>query len=257
MKMYRFSFLLVFAAALHAQDAADVFNKPPAGVEEALRSRVTEFFDDHIKQQSRKAEGLVAEDTKEFYYSHNKPAYLSCEIGKITYSDNFTKAKVMMKCEQFVMIPGFTDKPLAVPFASTWKIEDGKWCWYVDPEAMRETPFGKLNPGPMKPGAGALPGSIQGNGDFLLKLITPDRDAVTLKPGQTEKVILANSAPGPVDISLIDRLPGVEATLDHRNVQSGGKAILTLKAADGARSGTLNIRVEQTGVILPIQITVQ
>ena len=45
------------------------------------------------------------------------------------------------------MLPGFMGKPMKVPVPSTWKLVDGTWYWYVDPESLRMTPFGKLNPG--------------------------------------------------------------------------------------------------------------
>jgi hypothetical protein len=51
-------------------------------------------------------------------------------------------------------------------------------------------------------------------------------------------------------------LPGVEAKLDRPLLQAGGKAILTLRAAKGAKSGVLNVQVEQTMQLLPIQITI-
>ena len=59
-------------------------------------------------------------------------------------------------CEQYVLIPGFADKPLKVPTPSTWKLVDGKWFWYVDAQAVRKTPFGEVKPGTGKvtmPGA--------------------------------------------------------------------------------------------------------
>ena len=58
-----------------------------------MRARIQEFFDLHVKTQYRKAEELVAEDTKDYFYTHDKPTYLSCEITKIDYSENFTKAE--------------------------------------------------------------------------------------------------------------------------------------------------------------------
>src|SRR4051794_20790033 len=140
--MFRVSLLALLASLSFAQNAADVFNKPPAKVDQALRQRIDQFYQFHIKKEFRKAEAFVAPDTREYFYSHNKPAYLSCELRSIAYSDNFKKAKATVACEQFVMVPGFTDKPLKVPFGSTWELLKGKWFWYVDQEALKNTPFG-------------------------------------------------------------------------------------------------------------------
>src|SRR5437867_11092042 len=94
----RFAILALFAGVVCAQNPSDLFNKPPAKVDKALRARIAEFYTDHVKQEFRKAEGLVADDTKNFFYSQNKPAYLSFEISRIDYSENFSRAKATVLC---------------------------------------------------------------------------------------------------------------------------------------------------------------
>jgi hypothetical protein len=254
--MLRLSLLALLATVSFAQDASEVFNKPPARVDQALRERINQFYQYHVKQEFHKAEALVAADTKKYFYSHNKPGYLSCETRKIVYSDNFKRAKATVLCEQYVMAPGFADKPIKVPFGSTWKVEKGKWYWYVDQEALRTTPFGKMTPG--LPGAsGGLPAAIPDNADFVMTLVKADKDSVSLKPGQPETVTIRNGAPGIMDISLEGKIPGVEAKLDHGNLKVGDQAVLTLQAGDGAKSGLVSIKVEQTGQVIPIQVSVQ
>jgi hypothetical protein len=60
-----------------------------------------------------------------------------------------------------------------------------------------------------------------------------------------------------MDISLEGKIPGVEAKLDHGNLKVGDQAVLTLQAGDGAKSGLVSIKVEQTGQVIPIQVSVQ
>jgi hypothetical protein len=140
--MVRFCFILLCAAAALAQTPQEPA-KPPADVDQALRARVEEFFQDHVTAQFRKAEALVAEDSKDYYYNHNKPHYLKfLGITNVHYSDNFTKAAVSVNVLSPVAIPGFGGGPPTVPIPSTWKIEDGKWCWYVEMEPFLRTPFG-------------------------------------------------------------------------------------------------------------------
>src|SRR6516164_2005091 len=140
--------LFVCSAYCFAQAPADLFNKPPADVDRALRARISEFYQDHVDGKFRQADSLVAEETKDFYFASNKPKYLSFEIQRIDYSEGFTRAKATVLCEQYVMIPGFTDKPMKVPTPSTWKLVDGEWYWYIDPDSLNETPFGKMKAGP-------------------------------------------------------------------------------------------------------------
>jgi hypothetical protein len=258
--MHRFAVFALFAAFAFAQPNEPFKPKPPADVDAALRARVQEFYDLHVKAQFRKAEELVAEDTKDLFYSRDKPKYLSCEFSRVDYSANFTQAKVIMLCEQYIMVPGFADHPIKVPTPSTWKLENSKWYWYVDPESLRMTPFGKMTPGAFPPkGAPQAPpslASIPTTADFLYKQMQLDKDAVRLKAGESAEVSITNGAPGVMSLSVPAALPGIHAKLDKSTLQAGGKATLTLRAAEGAKSGVLNVQVEQTMQLLAIQITI-
>src|SRR5579864_740686 len=50
---------------------------PPPGIEDALRARVTEFFQYHVDGNFRKAYDMVAEDTKDFYFKALKIQFKS------------------------------------------------------------------------------------------------------------------------------------------------------------------------------------
>ena len=255
--MLRTTLFVLCAAGLFAQ-ADDPFNRPPADVDQALRARIQEFYQLHVKGDFRRAEALVAEDSKDLYYSSSKTKYLSTEISRIQYSDNFTRAKATILCEQYVMMPGFSDKPLKVPTPSTWKIVDGKWYWYVDPESLRDSPFGKMTAGagPAKGGAPALP-TIPASADFLFAQVQLDKKSVTLTAGKSETVTIANGAPGVMNISVSAMLPGIEGKLDHNSMKAGEKATLTLRARHNAKPGIINVVVKQTGQSLPIQVNVK
>jgi hypothetical protein len=255
--MLRFALFTLFTALAFAQNPADLFNKPPADVDEALRARMKEFFQYHVTQEFRKAEKLVAEDSQDFFYDHNKPHYLSFEIRSIAYSDNFTKAKAVVMCEQFVAVPGFLDKPLHVPTPSTWKLVDGKWYWYVDKAEFEKTPFGKLDGGKTTGTATTLPASIPTSADFAMNLVKADRQSVSVKAGRPEQVTITNNAAGYMTISIYGSVPGVEAKLNRTVLKAGEKAVLTLVAGEKARTGALSIRVQQTDEYIPIQVAAQ
>jgi hypothetical protein len=224
-------------------------------VDRALRARISEFYQDHVDGKFRQADALVAEDTKDFYFASNKPKYLSFEIQRIDYSDAFTRAKATILCEQYVMMPGFANKPLKVPTPSTWKMVDGQWYWYVDQNALRQTPFGV-----MQPGAGAPSGlpAIPSGKDmaFIFTQVKADKSVVSLKPGVEEQVTITNGAKGQVSLELTGKLPGVEVKLDRINLAAGEKAILTLRAGNDATPGVLSLRVEQTNQVIPIQVKI-
>jgi hypothetical protein len=255
--MLRPTICVLFAASLtYGQTAHDALNRPPAEVDRALRARITEFYDYHVKQQFRKAEDLVAEDTKEFFYSHNKPAYLSFEIKNIEYSDHFTKAKAIILCEQYVMFPGFADKPVKIPTPSTWKLENGKWYWYIDPDSLRESPFGKMTPGPHT-SSGPVPASIPTDVGWVMKQVKADRQQLLLAAGESALVNISNGAPGLMSITVLPAPAGLEASVDHKSLKPGEQVVLTVKAGDTAKSGIINIRVDQTQEVIPIQVTIK
>ncbi|HXB68577.1 MAG TPA: hypothetical protein VNY05_10055 [Candidatus Acidoferrales bacterium] len=254
--MLRTALFVFFAAGLFAQ-ADDPFNRPPADVDQALRARIQEFYQLHVKGDFRRAEALVAEDSRDLYYSSSKTKYLSTEIGRIQYSENFTKAKATILCEQYVMMPGFSDKPLKVPTPSTWKIVDDKWYWYVDPDSLRSSPFGKMTAGERSAnGPPALP-PVPANADFLFTQVKLDKTAVTLTAGESETVTIVNGAPGLTNISLGGMLPGIEGKLDRTSLQAGEKATLSLRAGNNAKPGIINVVVDLTGQLLPIQVHVK
>src|SRR5580658_3413243 len=177
--MYR---ILIFAslAAAFAQDPADLFNRAPADVDQALRARITEFFHYHVTGEHRKAEALVAEDTKDYFYDGNKPRYISFEIGKIDYSDGYTKAKALVTVRMAVMLPGFNGQVMAIPTASYWELIDGKWYWYLTKAMQHASPMGEMHPGPPAPdtGAPAMP-AIPSNFNELFAQVKADKAEVT------------------------------------------------------------------------------
>jgi hypothetical protein len=152
--MHRFAAFALFVPALFAQLNTDVLEKAPPDVEDALRARITQFYQLHVDGKFRQAEQLVAEDTKDFFYNASKPTYFKFSINKIQYSDNFTKALATVLCNTIIPVPGFVNKPFDVPSPSRWKLENGQWYWYIDKDQLLQTPFGKRN-APSSPAAGA------------------------------------------------------------------------------------------------------
>ena len=260
--MFRSIWLFVCAIACAAQTPANASKAPPADVDKALRARITEFYQDFVAGKFRQAEALVAEDTKDFYYGMNKARYLSFEIQKIEYSDNFTRANAIILSEQYVMFPGFADKTLKLPSQSTWKLVDGQWYWYIDPEAVAQTPFGKMRLGQLNPGSSAQPAvppkipTVQDLA-FIFKQVKADKDAVSVKPGETAQVTITNTAQGQVSITVLEAPAKVEAKLERPNIEAGGKMQLTIQAANDAKAGVVSLRVDQTNQVIPIQVTIQ
>jgi hypothetical protein len=244
---------MLAACALWGQD--NPFNRPPKDVDEALRARIQAFFQYHVTGEYRKAEALVAEDTKDYFYDHNKPKYLSAEITRIDYSDNFTKAKAIVMCELRLQGPGFGGQIFKVPTPSSWKLEDGKWYWWVPVESRNVTPFGKMTPGPetANTGAPAAP-VIPDNVDFLFKQVRVDKQELTIKPGEHDTVNVENGAPGEMRLSVLQAPVGIETKLSKATLQSGEKATLTITNSKDGQPGMVRLHVDPIGQIFTINI---
>ena len=74
-----------------------------------------------------------------------KSKYLSFEILKIKYEENFTKATVVTGVEMEWRNPRTGTMIVKPPINSLWKIETGEWCWYIVPSKDWKTPYGTMN----------------------------------------------------------------------------------------------------------------
>lgn len=259
--------LSAFMAAAQAQQPAELFSKAPPEVDAALRARISGFYQAHVDGKFRQAEVYVAEDTKDFYYTTNKPKYLGFEISQIDYSDNFTKAKATIIVQQIIMMPGFAGRPLKIPIPSYWKIDNGDWCWYVDPESLRRTPFGVRPADADKSaqgGAGApsLPANVPQGPAAIKELwskVTVDKTAVNLKPGGSDEVKIRNGSAGPILLTMSRPAPAGLTVKLPAEVKSGETAPVSIEAspalAPKSALYTIAIRVQPTNQ--PIRIRVR
>ncbi len=225
-----FAAFLLLGAAAWAQAPADTFDRAPADVDDALRARITAFYQAHVDHKFRQADQYVAEDTKDFYYEANKPVYMSFRIDKIAYSDNFTKARAVVICKMHVNMLGMPDLVTEVPTPSTWKVENGAWYWYVDQAAGRDTPFGHWSP--KGASTGAMP-SMAGAPDVqsVQKLVQVDRKSVELSATTASSADVTISSKIPVTLRLEAlKTPGLEVTLDRTELAAGEQAKLTFRS---------------------------
>jgi hypothetical protein len=259
MTMYRVALLLAAAAAAIAQDTPELFQKAPPEVDEALRKRISQFFQCHVDGKFRQAEALVAEDTKDYYFTANKPKYMSFEISRIEYSDEFTRARVTVLAEQQVMFPGVGVRVFKVPTPSRWKIEEGKWCWFVDPADLQKTPWGVSKVNPLDPknqkasAPPAMPGAAEVQG--LLSGVKADKSKVVLKKvGEQAEVKISNGVPGAVKLSMSPNYLGFDASIAKPNMAKGEATVFRIRRKEGSRAGMLEILVEPINQLIVVEV---
>jgi hypothetical protein len=239
------SSLLFLPLLLSAQEQA------PPDVDQELRARVTAFYQNFLETSftPRKGEPFVAEDTKDYYYNAAKETYISYRFGTITYSDNFTKALVVVIGKQERHMAG-QSMITEFPQDTRWKVENGKWCWYHHAEDECLTPMCGKTPPPataeeraavFKP-KDTSPAAVRSAGLAVLRdqAMGVDKATVTMSADQpgSAQVVFTNGADGEVVIG-VDGPPvkGLKRSFDRTVVPGHGKAVLSLEFDPSDQSG--------------------
>ncbi len=235
----RFYAALFIPICLFAQEPKPA--TPPAEVDQALRERASAFLQYQVDGNFRKAFELVAEDSKDFYFSIGKTKIQSFKIDEIVYSDNFSKATVRATTSRKTMLAGHE---IEVPglAADFWKQEDGKWYWFNDPTQVGAVAF---FPGVAAGGGVASPDAVDPK--FLPKDTSPEAVAkaaanliqptsfrksgarfVAGKEG-TEEVVFHNGNRGQIKVSAIVRRNPPGLTIEPSETFVNALADVTFK----------------------------
>ena len=261
----KISLLLFSSFSLIAQSPS--LDKAPQDVDDALRGRIKAFYDLHVQRKFRQAEQLVAEESKDDFYSMSKPEIDAYRIASIDYSENFTKAKALIVGKIKPSLPMFGSAQMDMPFASFWKIEDGKWCWYYNKDFARHTPFGDVkNPSDAKRdpngGPASLPTGPQISIEALQSAVKVDRTELQLKRNETVVVNIKNTLSGTVSLQVgCPAAPmeatGVKAELGTTTLKANESTTLKLTGGEGMQTGTLTLRISVTPTNQTIDLKVK
>jgi hypothetical protein len=265
----------LFAAALSLLPAfgqavgGTGFNRAPAGVDEALRARVLEFYGLEQAGRFRQAEGLVCQESKDRYYDMEKRRWTSVEIIQTSYEEDFKKARATVALG--TTLSTFSGPvPVKAPMTSLWNLENGAWCRYI-PEPSRDgvpSPFGTMKPasgaeGSTSPFAGGPP-PLPADQKQLEAMVRLSKTEVALSPGGgTETVEVHNGMPGNVELKVIcPGVVGLQCELSAAAVPTNGRASLVLKFSplpDKYRPPMADVRlvVEPLGFTKTIRVRFQ
>ena len=238
---------------------------PRDDAEQALRSRVTEFFQDFLDAQYRKALDLVAEDTKDEYFASSKMEIKAFKIEDVKLDDSLTKANVNLTVKRVWRVR-LDSAIVETPMPTTWKIENGKWVWYHEmaPNA-HVTPMGPsdIQLVTRKPdGTVDLPQDLSPNAllaaaQKILKQTNIDKQEVTLATNRpsSDKVTFHNGAQGSVGLEItgIPKLPGFTAKLDKTTLNFDEDTVLQIQYAPSADQdkSAIPVQTELTLVVSP------
>lgn len=263
---------LIYSALLMAAPQSDLFTKAPPEIDEALRARIMIFYQAHISGKYSDAFQVVADDSRDIFLGSGRDPYKSCEITKINYTDNFTKANVVTACKgEFHWRTQRMPATMAVP--SSWKLVNGQWYWYVAKQDQVQTPFGVSRVSP-ETGAAAPPPAIPADplaaARAILQKVSIDKTEVQLKGYETsrDEVHLLNGMPGPIRFSItFPASKGVAAKPEKGELKAGEKATIVF-SYDLDEAASLchdclklvkptivaQIQIDPTGQVFPVKM---
>lgn len=250
----RISLLLLLAVVASAQQTAPA----PADAEAALRARAQQFFQLQVEKKYRPAEAMVADDTKDYYYSGKRFNINTFSIEKIELLDDNTRARVTIDAKITRPVPGFGFLDFAAPSITLWKIENGQWVYYVDQTAVVPTPFGPVEnaPGNAGPPAGSMAAKMPDVSTFR-NLVKIDRESVDLtRGGPVQTVTVSNELPGGVDLALqFMPVDGLSAQLEKMHLEAGAKTAIQFRAT-GQGKATATVHVSISPIMSQMDIRV-
>jgi hypothetical protein len=244
----------------------------PPDVDQALRDRVSEFFQYHVTGDFEKAWPMVADDTKKEYFGGQKTRYESFQIDSIKYSDNFTKALVTLTVkERKRMSAQLPEMVVTEPTSTLWKIENGKWCWYndhktnwmmpmgpSDPKALQDAQAKKDNPTPM-----ITPEKMKERVGTILSQSALDKSELKLftNKASSDQAVFRNGQEGSIKLALVQvpLPPGMTATLDKTEVGAKEEAVLKVTYKPGSSDKVpadvaLSLVMEPFGRLFPVTV---
>jgi hypothetical protein len=246
--------------------AADPSVQAPTEVEHQLRARVEAFDKLIVSEKYRDAEQFVHPDSRDAYYTSEKPRILDFEIQKIDWSEHFQTATIHMASNVMVrraVIGAFEAK---TTYFDHWKLDKGEW-WLYYPQVMdRQTPFGvmKVNPTLGQESGLNLDAEIaKGKAQIeqaRVKSFTADRTSVSLPASNSsETVVLSNLLPGTLFLGF-HRISGsgFDISLAPNQLSANGNAQLRIYRSPQNRAefkpGVVLLKATSTGQTVLITV---
>ncbi|MBI5281521.1 MAG: hypothetical protein HY858_07555 [Candidatus Solibacter usitatus] len=260
-----FLFSSLLSIPLVAQQAGALLERAPAGVEEVLRDRVTRFYGMHSEGKFRQAEAFVCEESKDAYYDSDKRRWQSLEIIKTNFSEEFTKAAVVVALGSELRTRT-GNIPAKYPYTSMWKVVNGAWCHYIPPpnETETVTPFGVMR---QQKNAGAgqasqpMAASQRTSAAAVFASVKLSKERLLLKgyEASSDELEIYNGMPGLLFVQIqCAELPGFTWKLGKTKLEAGERTKLRVEYTPRDKSPKpsfeLRVLAEPLGHAFPVKI---
>ncbi len=264
---------LFLLCAIASAQSSDLFTKAPPDVDEALRARIATFYQAHVSGKYHEALKVVAEDALDDFMAAGKDQYKSCEIARINYLENFTRAEATVACKGELHWRA-QHMPATMPLSSSWKLVNGQWSWYLLKREAVQTPWGLSRSDP-KAGENSqmpvIPPDPMALARDILQKVTLDKTDLTLKgyENSVDEVHIVNGMPGSIRVTVtFPSALGLTVKPDKLELKGGERATIVFAfSADDVKalceacfkpvkpSVTANIQIEPTNQSFPVKIT--
>ena len=241
----------------------------PPEVDQALRARAHAFLEYQSKGDYRKAYDLVAEDSKDFYFSAPKEKASSFTIDEVQYGADLSTAMVKSTMKRQMTLAGH---PVDVPQLqiSQWKLEKGEWVWYHDPaKDVTKTVFGEVPAAPVEATSESpIPKDLSQKAALAAaQAIAASKAAIdkksvafTLGKEATEQVTFHNGNPGTIRVFAEVRGVADTITVEPNNLLVDSQADVPFKIIykprpESSLRGTVLFTLEPFGsvYVLPVR----
>lgn len=266
MKTIRALIFLLPVSLIFGQTLADRLASAPPDVDQALRARITKYYQAFVDGKFRTADEVVADESQDAFYAMEKDQYKGFQIVRVTYSDDFTKAEAVVSCKTEWAFHGHR-APITAPFTSHWELKkDGQWYWYLPHQEVTETPFGGMRAGPDGGRAGngfPIPPDPRQLAASILRQVKLDKSEVAIDNSKESRtaVRVLNEAPGTVELKVNGPVPqGLSLSFEKEKLaaKEGTTLWVSYRPPEDAASpiGPVNVTVvvSPIGTSLPLRI---
>ena len=206
----------------------ELLSQAPPHIDKALRGRIQLFYSLHHDRKWRQADQLVHAQSQDAFFEADKITFRGFKIVSTVYEENFTRARAVVDIDTDLAMAGFGELQVNRPLVSSWRLDDGQWCWYT--AARTDTSALRLPPGASGAGIIGGPDSLK---DFVKAIqdlqnrVTVDRPNLTLPSHRpaTAEIVVTNAWENRVHLSIdVPELAGLTLSIDTPILEAGRQA---------------------------------
>jgi hypothetical protein len=228
--------LYMAAVCLGAQSAPPAAGPDQKAEEARVAERAKRFYELLVGGKARASEEFVCAASKDEYYAAPKTKPLGAEVGRVQIDPDGKTALVLTMVEDEHILPLAGQKRvMKMSTPTTWKLENGQWCYYLEP-APQKTAAEPAKP-PVDPADLARlgqppPGVKPADLPQLAHRVTASKQQFKL-PGDADgkdEIVITNGLNGPVKLVFgCRKVPGLECKSDKESIGYSGQARLTVE----------------------------